>query len=118
MTPAGNSCRCGPSTSQPDPSSQGLEAICEGGMLAYEAAMVPEAPSLTLESYLHHTARGTGKLIGNTCQCSAILSGHSRDSQISRACMVFGEEARRDHADSGPRSMAAPAAFSSPGPCA
>ena len=71
-------------------------------MLAYEAAMVPEAPSLTIESYLHHTARGTGKLIGNTCQCSAILSGHSRDSQISRACMVFGEEVTRDHAEITP----------------
>ena len=45
----------------PRPSAQGLEAICEGGMLAYEAAMVPDAPSLTLESYLHHTARGTAQ---------------------------------------------------------
>lgn len=46
----------------------------------------------SLNDYLHTIEQQTGQLIGNTCQCSAILSGHEVNSSIAQACKIFGEE--------------------------
>lgn len=90
--------------------ARGLESICEGGMLAHDtpaynvaeniekasatndadAADADGAP-LTLGGHLHILSQGTAQLIGNSCQCSAILSGHEADSAVASACLVFGE---------------------------
>uniref|UniRef100_A0A7S0IXC1 Uncharacterized protein n=1 Tax=Calcidiscus leptoporus TaxID=127549 RepID=A0A7S0IXC1_9EUKA len=74
--------------------ARGLEAICEGSMLAYDStahAAVAAADGLRLEEYLHVVERQQGQLIGNTCQCSAILSGHEVNSSVAQACKIFGE---------------------------
>jgi len=76
--------------------AQGLESICEGGMLAADNLDAAEDESSstvapTLEQHLHVTARGTAHLIGNSCQCSAILSGHAANSTVAQACLQFGE---------------------------
>eukprot|EP00965_Chrysotila_dentata_P055145 1830358-Pleurochrysis_carterae.AAC.1 len=39
----------------------------------------------TLDEYLHITHREISELIGNCCQCSAIISGHAADSAIAQA---------------------------------
>merc|ERR1712113_1318491 len=76
--------------------ARGLESICEGGMMAFDSAAgaidsIDDGDVLTLKEHLHITARGTAQLIGNSCQCSAILSGHSSDSPVAQACLIFGE---------------------------
>jgi geranylgeranyl pyrophosphate synthase len=68
--------------------ARGLEAICEGGMQAFRGGDSPEG--LTLEDHLEATGASVGELIGNSCQCSAILSGHEPDSTIARACHQYG----------------------------
>jgi len=76
--------------------ARGLESICEGGMMAFDsnpsaAESADDGHVLTLKEYMHITARGTAQLIGNSCQCSAMLSGHLVDSPIAQACLIFGE---------------------------
>uniref|UniRef100_A0A7S4F241 Uncharacterized protein n=1 Tax=Chrysotila carterae TaxID=13221 RepID=A0A7S4F241_CHRCT len=73
--------------------ARGLESICEGGMLAYDAGQRDGIESVpTLDEYLHITHREISELIGNCCQCSAIISGHAADSAIAQACLLFGLE--------------------------
>lgn len=76
--------------------ARGLESICEGGMMAFDSTAgaidpIDDGDVLTLKEHLYITARGTAQLIGNSCQCSAILSGHPPDSPVAQACLVFGE---------------------------
>lgn len=78
--------------------AQGLEAICEGGMRAYNSTVAittdeEEAlESLTLEAHLETVGESIAGLIANVCQSSAILSGHEPDSVIAQACKLYGEE--------------------------
>mmetsp|Transcript_43205 Transcript_43205/g.133109 ORF Transcript_43205/g.133109 Transcript_43205/m.133109 type:complete len:188 (+) Transcript_43205:1-564(+) len=45
---------------------------------------------VSLSEHLHIMSRGTAQLIGNSCQCAAILSGHDHDSPTALACLEFG----------------------------
>jgi len=72
--------------------ARGLEAICEGGMRAYNATVVPETlGALTLDEHLVTVGESIAALIANVCQCSAILSGHEPDSIVAQACRQYGE---------------------------
>lgn len=90
--------------------ARGLESICEGGMLAFDGRVSQsyadnasledaqaegadeEAAHRSVSEHLHILGRGTAQLIGNSCQCAAILSGHDPDSPTATACL----EVRRD----------------------
>jgi len=94
----------------------GLESVCEGGMLSFERAGGSSGEGggggggagggggggggggagggcgglVSLSEHLHIMSRGTAQLIGNSCQCAAILSGHDHDSPTALACLEFG----------------------------
>ena len=71
--------------------ARGLEAICEGGMQSFGNTKTPEAVAeLTLSQHLGALSDSVGELIGNSCQCSAILSGHERNSTVAKACRLYG----------------------------
>merc|ERR1719424_182056 len=71
--------------------ARGLEAICEGGMQAYGATSGPEAlAALSIEEHLESVGASVAELVANSCQCSAILSGHERQSMVARACHLYG----------------------------
>jgi len=72
--------------------ARGLEAICEGGMRAYNSTVVPTTlDALTLDDHLATVGESIADLIANVCQCSAILSGHEPNSTIAQACRLYGE---------------------------
>ena len=72
--------------------AQGLESICEGGMRAYNSTAEPETlHTLSLDGHLATVRSSIGALIANVCQCSAILSGHEKDSVVAQACSLYGE---------------------------
>lgn len=72
--------------------ARGLEAICEGGMRAYNSTVVPESlEALTLDEHLKTVRESIASLIANVCQSSAILSGHEPDSNVAQACRLYGE---------------------------
>jgi len=71
--------------------ARGLESICEGGMLAFGYTTDPdELASLTLEKHLDAVGSSVAELIANSCQCSAILSGHEPNSTVAKACHLYG----------------------------
>ena len=71
--------------------ARGLESICEGGMQTFGYSMPREKlGTLTLNEHLEAVGASVAELIGNSCQCSAILSGHDPDSNIARACHAYG----------------------------
>jgi len=72
--------------------AQGLEAICEGGMRAFNSTVVPDSlAALTLDAHLETVGVSVASLIANVCQSSAILSGHAPDSNVAQACRLYGE---------------------------
>ena len=72
--------------------ARGLEAICEGGMRAFNSTTDAEAlDTISLDDHLETVGESIAKLIGNVCQCSAILSGHEPDSTVAQACRLYGE---------------------------
>ena len=71
--------------------ARGLEAICEGGMQAFgNARTADDLERLTVDEHLAAVDASVAELIGNSCQCSAILSGHERDSIVAKACHLYG----------------------------
>ena len=71
--------------------AKGLESICEGGMQAFGATSSPESlAELSLDLHLESVGASVAELVANSCQCSAILSGHERESTIARACHLYG----------------------------
>ena len=73
--------------------AQGLEAICEGGMQTFNSQTDYESlETLTLELHLEAVGASVAELVGNSCQCAAILSGHEAKSTMARACHLYGYE--------------------------
>ena len=77
-------------------SPRGLEAICEGGMRAYNTTVVDctagdTLHTLTLQGHLATVSESIAALIANVCHSSAILSGHDPDSVVAQACSLYGE---------------------------
>merc|ERR1740133_146769 len=62
--------------------ARGLEAICEGGMLAGKG----------LEAYLAASALNNADLISECCHSASILSGHRVDDLTAQACRDFGKD--------------------------
>ena len=76
--------------------ARGLEAICEGGMRAYNTTVVDctagdTLHTLTLQGHLATVSESIAALIANVCHSSAILSGHDPDSVVAQACRLYGE---------------------------
>jgi len=72
--------------------ARGLEAICEGGMRAFNSTVEPDTlGALTLDEHLATVGESIASLIANVCQSSAILSGHEPDSIVAQACRLYGE---------------------------
>jgi len=72
--------------------AQGLEYICEGGMMSYRNTEGEvSVAELTLDDHCAAIAQQVAALIANSCQCAAILSGHERDSTVASACRLYGE---------------------------
>lgn len=67
--------------------ARGLESIMEGDMMTAEYT---DGGDDALDAHLHIVRRRSAELIGNACQCSAILSGHEADSTVAQACLLFG----------------------------
>jgi len=73
--------------------ASGLEAICEGGMMGFNStSRSSELEALTLEQHLDIVSHSIAQLVGNACQCAAILSGHPADSAVADACRLYGEQ--------------------------
>lgn len=70
--------------------AQGLEAICEGGMRAFNSADPETLATLTLDDHIEAVSESIAALIANVCHSSAILSGHAPDSTIAQACRLYG----------------------------
>jgi geranylgeranyl pyrophosphate synthase len=71
--------------------ARGLEAICEGGMLASDVddAMLE---GKGLEAYLAASALNNADLISECCHSASILSGHLVDDLTAQACRNFGKD--------------------------
>jgi len=73
--------------------ARGLEHICEGGMMGFNSTSKNgELSALTVDQHLEIVSSNIAQLIANSCQCSAILSGHEPDSVVAKACHSFGEQ--------------------------
>merc|ERR1719424_1687126 len=71
--------------------ARGLEAICEGGMRTFGYSSDPEdLVALSLDAHLESVGASVAELVGNSCQCAAILSGHAPNSTTARACHLYG----------------------------
>ena len=77
--------------------ARGLEAICEGGMRAYNTTVVDctagdTLHTLTLQGHLATVSESIAALIANVCHSSAILSGHDTiPAVVAQACRLYGE---------------------------
>jgi len=72
--------------------ASGLESICEGGMMGFNStAKSSEMEALTLEEHLDIVSHTTAQLVANACQCSAILSGHDKASNVAKASKAYGQ---------------------------
>jgi hypothetical protein len=60
---------------------------------------------MSVQEHLHILGRGTAQLIGNSCQCAAILSGHAPDSPIALACL---QVTANPHCDTNIRTHQSP----------